>query len=204
MLFGLVNAPSTFQRAMSVALQGCEEFAVVYLDDILVFSESRSKHLCYLDCVFGKLKEAGYYVRLPKCSFLQQKVSFLGHTISKHGISPAENHEDSLSAFQPPFKTAKQAKSFLGLVMWFKSFIPHLATIAAPLFPLTSSRNTEVKWCDEATQAVEKLKAAILSAPTLARYDASKETRVTMDASALGLGAVLEQKQKETWHPVAF
>ena len=87
--------------------------------------------------------------------------------------------------------------------MWYKSFIPHVSTIAAPLFPLTSERK-KFEWSDKATQAVEALKKAILEAPVLAKFDRDLQIRVTTDASAVGIGAVLEQKHGEQWRPVAF
>ena len=86
MPFGLVNAPATFQRAMSLALQGCEDCTIVYIDDILVYSQTREQHLLHLDRVFTCLEEHHYHVRLAKCQFLQKKVIFLGHTITPEGI----------------------------------------------------------------------------------------------------------------------
>ena len=70
MPFGLVNAPATFQRAMSLALRGLDDCAVVYIDDVLVYSEERELHLQHLDRVFGALEAYGYHVRLEKCTFL--------------------------------------------------------------------------------------------------------------------------------------
>ena len=87
--------------------------------------------------------------------------------------------------------------------MWYKAFIPHVSTIAAPLFPLTSPHK-KIVWNQEATQAVEALKKAVLSAPTLARYDRTLPTRVTTDASSVGIGAVLEQRASDLWRPIAF
>ena len=111
--------------------------------------------------------------------------------------------EKDLAGFIPPLGSSKKVRSFLGLVMWYKSFLPHVSTIAAPLFPLTSEKK-KFAWNDNATKAVEALKKAILEAPVLAKYDRARETRVTTDASAVGVGAVLEQKHGEVWRPVAF
>ena len=95
MPFGLRNAPPTFQRAMSRALAGCEHCAVVYIDDILIFSKTRAEHLEHLQLVFGKLQKASYHARLEKCEFLQEEVEFLGHRLSRGGIS---THPDKVSA----------------------------------------------------------------------------------------------------------
>ena len=89
------------------------------------------------------------------------------------------------------------------LVMWYKSFIPHISTIAAPLFPLSSSHR-KFQWTPEATMAVGALKTAILSAPTLIRFNRDLPVRVTTDASTVGIGAVLEQRMDNEWRPVAF
>ena len=203
MPFGLVNAPATFQRAMSLALQGCEDCAIVYIDDILVYSQTHKQHLLHLERVFTCLEEHHYHVRLAKCQFLQQKVTFLGHTITPEGIQAADHRERTLQGFKTPFCRAKQVKSFLGLVMWYKTFIPHAATMAAPLFALTSSKK-KFTWTKEAEQATKDLKEAICKAPTLMRYNAAAATRVTTDASTIGIGAALEQKIGESWRPIAF
>ena len=203
MPFGLVNAPPTFQRAMTVALRGCEDFAAVYIDDILIFSPSIELHLQHLTLVFQKLQQHAYHVRLSKCQFLSSEVHFLGHKLSARGIEHVVKHSKDLAGFHTPFTKPKQVRSFLGLVMWYKSFIPHVSTIAAPLFPLTSERRKFV-WTDHATLAVEALKKAILEAPVLAKFDRDLPTRVTTDASTVGIGAVLEQQHEEGWRLVAF
>ena len=82
MPFGLVNTPATFQRAMSVALRGCEGFTVVYLDDILIFSDNLEDYYHHLQRVFKYLQRQRYHVRLTKCSFIQTEVPFLGHVLT--------------------------------------------------------------------------------------------------------------------------
>ena len=87
MLFGLRNVPPTFQRAMSLALDSCDHCAVVYIDDILIFSQTCEEHLEHLRLVFGKLQSHAYHACLNKCEFLQEEVEFLGHKISARGNS---------------------------------------------------------------------------------------------------------------------
>ena len=203
MPFGLVNAPPTFQRAMTVALRGCEDFAAVYIDDILIYSTTIQDHLKHLATIFRKLQEQAYHVRLAKCKFMTQEVQFLGHKLTTEGIQHVVKESKDLAGFQPPFTKAKQVRSFLGLVMWYKSFIPHVSTIAAPLFPLTSEQK-KFEWSEHATLAMEALKKAILEAPVLAKFNRDLPTRVTTDASTVGIGAVLEQRHTQGWRPVAF
>ena len=203
MPFGFVNAPLTFQCAMMVALRGYEEFATIYIDDILIFSPTIDDHLKHLTTVFQKLQDQAYHVRLAKCQFMSKEVHFLGHKLTTNGIEHIVKESKDLADFKLPFTKSKQVRSFLGLVMWYKSFIPHVSTIAAPLFLLTSERK-KFEWTDKATQAVEALKKAILEAPVLAKFDCELPTRVTTDASSVGIGAVLEQLYGDQWHPVAF
>ena len=203
MPFGLKNAPPTFQRAMSYALKGCENFSLVYIDDILVFSANKAQHIEHLRKVLRGLAAEAYHVRVTKCVFCKEEVEFLGHKLSKRGLRPSPEKFSALEAWHAPLTKPKQVRSFLGLVQWYKAFIPHLATIAAPLFPLTScSRSFE--WTEEATRALETLKASVMKAPCLARWEDSRKTRVGTDASKTGIAAVLEQEHPEGWRPVAF
>ena len=203
MPFGLKNAPPTFQRAMSFALKGCEDFSAVYIDDILIFSRTRADHLKHLQRVFECLDQDSYHVRLQKCLFLQEEVEFLGHRLTEKGLQASPNKIEALQAWQPPFQKAKHVKQFLGSVLWYKSFIPHMATIAAPLFPLTSSTK-RFEWSEAATAAVRTLQKLVSQAPCLARWDPALSTRVVTDASKVGIGAVLEQEHDTGWRPVAF
>ena len=203
MPFGLVNAPPTFQRAMTVTLCGCEEFAAVYIDDILIFSPTINEHLKHLSLVFQKLQDHAYHVRLAKCQFMTTEVHFLGHKLTTEGIEHVVKESKDLAGFQLPFTKAKQVRSFLGLVMWYKSFIPHVSTIAALLFPLISEHR-KFEWNDHATLAVEALKKAILEAPVLTKYNRDLLTRVMTDASTVGIGTVLEQLHTLIWRPIAF
>ena len=93
------------------------------------------------------------------------KFPFLGHTLSADGIRASEKRHEALKAFTPPFSSVKQVKSFLGLIIWYKAFIPHVATVAAPLFALTSTTRN-FRWTEEATKAVEAIKIAMLELPT--------------------------------------
>ena len=107
MPFGLKNAPPTFQRAMSSALQGCEDYTAVYIDDILVFSDSVPLHLDHLREVFSWLLLAAYHVRLSKCSFLQSEVEFLGHRLSQEGLATSGTKIEAPCAWRPLLHSAK-------------------------------------------------------------------------------------------------
>ena len=203
MPFGLRNAPPTFQRAMTRALNGLDHCATVYIDDILIFSRDKKEHLQHLDQVFTALGRHQYHVRLQKCEFLQKEVKFLGHKLTPEGVCTQKDKVEALKGWKTPFTSSKQTKSFLGAAMWYKSYVAHFATIAAPLFALTSTRS-RFAWNEECEQAVQMLKNALSQAPVLARWDEAKQTRVVTDASKIGVGAVLEQLHPEGWRPIAF
>ena len=203
MPFGLKNAPPTFQRAMTVALHGCEAFAVVYIDDILVFSHNEEEHLKHLAAVFARLEQHGYHVRIHKCELMKLEVEFLGHRLSAKGMTPSFPKVEALNAWQSPLRSAKEVRQFMGLALWYKAFIPHLASIAAPLFQLTSTKK-QFLWTTAAAQAMETIKTLVRQAPCLARWEPERPTRVLTDASKVGIGAALEQQYGVNWRPVAF
>ena len=203
MPFGLRNAPPTFQRAMTVTLAGLEHCAVVYIDDILVYSKNQEDHVTHLDQVFAALDKERYHMRLAKCEFMQRKVEFLGHCLCEEGISTQQDKVDAIKEWKTPFTTRKQVKSFLGVAVWYRVFIHKFSTIAAPLFELTSSRK-RFEWTEECEQAVNKLKDALTQAPVLARWNPALPTRVVTDASKVGVGAALEQQHDQGWRPVAY
>ena len=173
------------------------------MDDVMIFSHSVQDHLRHLDQVFAKMEQESYHIRLPKCEFLQTEVEFLGHQLSQDGVRTSPLKVRALQAWNPPLQNAKQVKQFLGLVIWYQSFIAHFATIAAPLFALTSTKK-KFEWSEAATQAVKTLQHLISNAPCLARWDRELPVRVVTDASKIGLGAVLEQRHQDEWRPVAF
>ena len=203
MPFGLRNAPPTFQRAMSQALEGLDHCSVVYIDDILIFSKTKDEHLKHLSAVFKALSQHQYHVRLPKCEFFRDEVEFLGHNLTKDGITTQQPKVDALQGWQTPFSTTRQVKSFLGAVAWYQCYIPHFASQAAPLYALTSTRR-KIVWTEDCEQAVVSLKHSLTHAPVLARWQQHRDTRVITDASKVGVGAVLEQKHEQGWRPISF
>ena len=203
MPFGLRNAPPTFQRAMSITLAGLDHCAIVYIDDILVYSNSEKEHLQHLEAVFSALTTERYHMRLNKCEFMKTEVEFLGHRLTPEGIQTQLEKVEAVKKWPVPFTTAKQAKSFLGVAVWYRVFIPHFSTLAAPLYDLTSTRKKFV-WTEECARSVEALKQALSEAPVLARWERDLPTRIVTDASKVGLGAALEQRHGELWRPVAF
>ena len=131
MSFGLFNAPSTFMRVMTHVLQPyIGKFLVVYFDDILIYSQSKEKHLQHIQQVFLTLRETKLYVNLKKCSFMQPHVLFLGFIVSKHGIL-ADPEKVKVIRKRPKPQSIIETRTFHGLASFYRRFIRGFSTIMA-------------------------------------------------------------------------
>lgn len=192
MPFGLVNAPASFQALMTQVLRGLNwKFCLVYVDDILVFSNSFEQHIHHLHQIFSRLENAGLTLKPSKCSFALQKVHYLGHVITKDGVQVDVTKTDAVKSFPIP-ECTKDVRSFLGLCNYYRKFIKNYSTIISPL---TSLLRKEIKfeWSDDCQYAFDQLKTALTSPPVLAYPDNSKPFTLTTDASGTALGFVLGQ-----------
>lgn len=142
MPYGLHRAPATFQRLMNQVLAGMETFAAAYLDDIVICSTSWQQD-CHLAIVLGKIKEAGLTINPRKCAVAKQETQYLGYILGGGNIKTVQDKVEAIRARERP-TTRKQVKSFLGLVGWYRHFIPDFCTRAAPLSDLTSIAKTKV------------------------------------------------------------
>ena len=132
--FGLAQAPTHFQKLINKVLTDCN-FAMGYLDDIIIFSKTEEEHLEHLETIFNRLREAGLKLKLQKCSFFKKHIQYLGHLISDEGIQPLPEKLESIAKMPTP-KNAKQVKQFLGLVGYYRKFIPRFADISRILTKL--------------------------------------------------------------------
>ena len=210
MPFRLCNAPPTFQRLMQNCLGELNlTYCLIYLDDMIVFSEMPEEHLQRMRVVYNYLREHGLKLKLSKCDVFKSKINYLAHYVSQKGVLPSKKNLESIAQCPPP-DTYTTVKSFVGLVGHYRCFIKGFAKIAAPLYDLTSSDNKDKKsehvdLSPEALEAFDHLKAACLQAPILAFPDFNRPFLLEMDASEKGLGAVLSQKQADGWyHPIAY
>ena len=204
MPFGLTNAPATFQTAMTTMFTDwLDVFVIVYLDDILIYSSTQQEHLEHVRKVMDKLYQNQWYCKLKKCEFAATSVEYLGHIVSNGKISIDPDKMKAVTEWKVPFKNVTEVQSFLGLVGYYRKFIPHFSHIARHLHELTK-KNIEFKWEEKHTQAVDKLKAAIVSPDCLAIFDSERETILTTDACDSALGAVLMQKYDHGERPIAF
>ena len=194
MPFRLCNAPPTFQSLMQNCLGELYlTYCLIYLDDVIAFSEMPEEHLQRMRVVFNCLREHGLKLKPFKYK----------------GVLPSKKNLESIAQCPPP-DTYTKVKSFVGLVGHYRCFIKGFAKMAAPLYDLTSGNNKDKKsehvdLSPEALEAFDHLKAACLQAPILAFPDFDKPFLLEMDASGRGLGAVLSQKQADGWyHPIAY
>ncbi|CAM4698043.1 unnamed protein product [Lepidochelys olivacea] len=203
--FGLRNAPATFQRLVDGLLAGLGEYAVTYLDDVAIFSDSWADHLEHLQKVLERIREAGLTVKAKKCQIGLNRVTYLGHQVGQGTINPLQAKVDAIQKWPVP-KSKKQVQSFLGLAGYYRRFVPHYSQIAAPLTDLTKKKQPNaVQWTGKCQKAFNQLKATLMSDPVLRAPDFDKPFLVTTDASERGVGAVLMQKgPDQEFHPVVF
>ena len=136
MPFGLTNSGASFQRLMGHILRGLEyRFALIYIDDIIIFSKAVEEHLSHLEEVFKRLREANVKLNPKKCSFVKQIVKYLGHVVTPDGISPDSDKVRVVQGFPTP-TNLKQLRTFLGLANYYRRFIrAGLHTLLVLLMP---------------------------------------------------------------------
>ena len=203
MPFGLKNAPATFQRLMDRVLSGLQGIELfVYMDDIVVYGISLENHASKLRVLLGRLKEAGLALQPEKCHFLKRQITYLGHVISEDGVKPDPRKIEAVKNFPVP-KRRKNIKQFVGLVGYYRRFIPDFARIAKPLNSLLKE-GVPFQWTDSQQIAFETLRDIICSEPLLQYPDFTKPFVVTTDASNYALGAVLSQGEIGQDLPIAY
>ena len=167
MPFGLTNAPSTFQRLMKCVLAGMTyEQCLIYLDDIIIFSTLFEQHLQRLRTVFELLEKEGLKLKGKKCHFVQSKIRYLGHILSKEGIQADPEKLCAMRKYPVPCDI-KEWRQFLGLTNYYSRFIQGYSNIAAPLHKLTSKSAGGYNWDDNCQAAFQALKQKLISPPIL-------------------------------------
>jgi hypothetical protein len=207
MPFGLKNAGQAFQRLMDGILRGID-FVFIYLDDILVASANEAEHLTHLDMVFALLAQNGLILNKEKCVLGVSELNFLGHKVSKAGIAPLHEKIDAIANLpQPTTKLALQ--SFLGMVNFYRRFLPKFAAKIQPLHDAvaasTKAKTKTLTWNQACETAFQLAKAALQSYHVLAHPSSTADTQLYTDASDFAVGAELRQLQaNQEWKPIAF
>jgi hypothetical protein len=214
MPMGLTNAPATFQAYINKALQGLvDDFCIVYLDDILIFSKTREEHTEHLKQVCNRLREAELYAKPSKCVFYKQELDFLGFIIGVDGIKMDPARVQTIKEWEnhPP-RSFRDLQVLLGFCNFYRRFIKDYSAITRPLTQLLRGSqngrkggNIKVEWKEPQQQAFLTLLGAFQTAPLLRHFDPQLPLRIEADASGAALGGVLSQLcEDQKWHPIAF
>ncbi|GBN21475.1 Transposon Ty3-G Gag-Pol polyprotein, partial [Araneus ventricosus] len=205
MPFGLRNAGQTFQRFIDETLRGVPCFA--YLDDILVASSDEQSHLSDLQKVFERLNERGLVLNTNKCVSGVRELLFLGCLISSEGIKPDPNKVLALANYPKP-TTPRALRRFLAMVNFYRRFIPHAASQQAELYDLVKNRKKNdskpLQWNEVSNKAFETCKDSISKAALLAHPHPDGKLALFVDASDVGIGAVLQQQVGSDIKPLSF
>ena len=210
MPYRLCNAPATFQRLMQNCLGELNiTYALISLDDVIVYSKTEEEHLVRLRTVLEQFMEHGLKLKPSKCNFFHTEISYLGHKVSAAGMELGTEGLKGIAEIAPPAMYT-QVRKFLGATGYFRRFEKGYARIAKLLNDLLQGKNSKLKsqslWLALDTLATfQELKMKCLTAPVLAFADFKKPFLLETDASIEGLGTVLSQKQDDgQYHPIAY
>ena len=199
--FGMRNCPATFQRAMNTLVQGLEGVSV-YIDDVLLFSDSWEQHTRQLAELLRRLREARLTVKLAKSRFGVATVLYLGHEVGHGCVRPKSANVAAVLDFPVP-TTKRELRRFLGMAGFYRKFCPNFAEVTAPLTNLTRG-TTKYLWDPACQEAFTQLKNLLAQGPVLQAPDFTKPFALQTDASDIASGAVLLQERNGTLHPVAY
>ena len=193
--FGLTNAPATFMTLMNDIFKDLlDSCVVIYLDDILIYSRDEEQHLKDLEQVLKRLHEHQLYAKLSKCDFFKTEVGFLGHVVGQDGIKVDPDKVKTVQDW-PALSSVKDVQSFLGLVNYYRRFIPSYALVALPLSELIK-KDMPFVWGPSQRASFDFLKQALTTAPVLAIFNPDRPITVHTDASDFAIGAVLMQDER--------
>ncbi|CAD6236937.1 GSCOCG00012487001-RA-CDS [Cotesia congregata] len=203
MPFGLKNAPPTFQKLMNKVLMGMiGRGAFVYMDDIVIYSETFEEHVTRVEKLFDRLRKAGLQLQPDKCHLFRKEIDYLGHIISADGVRPDPKKTDAVKKFPVP-NSFKKVREFLGLTGYYRRFIDNYAKISKPLTSLLQ-KDATFEWGEKQAEAFETLKNKLIQTPILQFPDFSREFIITTDACDYGIGACLSQGEINKDKPVSY
>ena len=205
--FGLSQAPAYFQLLIDKVLMGCSSFAMGYLNNIIIFSKTEEEHRQHLEEIFVRLCKFGLKMKHEKCSFFKKQIQYLGHLVSEKGFEPLPEKLESIRKMPAP-RTAKEVKQFLGLIGYYRKFVPHFVDISRPLTKLTH-HNVVFEWTDQCAKAFNHLRKLLMEYPILRYPNPTQGYILYTDASGIGWSGVLTQehldeKDKAKNHPICY
>ncbi|KAK7582234.1 hypothetical protein V9T40_013679 [Parthenolecanium corni] len=193
--YGLKDSMPGFIAALRTVLQGLDHCCTVYVDDLLIFSDSIESHLHHLNLVIRKIQNAGMTLNVEKCQFFQQSVKYLGFIVSDQGISPDPKRVEAIYEYRTP-KTKKEVQSFLGVINYYRGHIPKCGELAAPLHELTKA-NIPFRWGPEEETSFNELKKAVAESILQNFPDWKRKFYVITDASNLAVSGIVVQFDDE-------
>jgi len=200
--FGMKNSGCTFQRFMNMVISGLDSVRV-YVDDIIIYTNTWSKHMDALKALFDRLRYHKLTVNLVKSEFSRATVQYLGHIVGHGRILPVSAKVQAVLDLPVP-ENKKAVLRLIGLCAFYRRFLPNLSTVISPLTDLVSKAR-KFEWSQECQEAFEKVKRILVSPPVLISPDYTKEFRLYCDSSDVGVGASLMQCDKEgVEHPVGY
>ncbi|KAG8498747.1 hypothetical protein CXB51_005165 [Gossypium anomalum] len=174
MPFGLTNAPVAFMDLMNCVFQPyLDRFVVIFIDDILVYSETKAKHDEHLRTVLQVLREKELYVKFSKCEFWLREVTFLEYVVSAEGIKVDPHKIEAILEWKSP-RSVSEIRSFLGLAGYYRRFVEDFSVMAAPLTKLIR-KGVPFVWTEKQQEAFEKLKKVLTEAPVLIQPESGKD-----------------------------
>ena len=204
MPMGLMNASSTFQRTIQQILGDLlYNGAINYLDDIIVYSKTQEEHFELLNSIMDKLVRNNIKLKRKKCEFMRSEVTYLGYTVSHNRVRPAQQKVEAILKFPTP-KSAHDIRRLVGMGQYYRRFIPHYSQMVKPLTDLTRKDQPFV-WGRDQQLAFEKVIQALSNEPVLNIYNPEQPCILHTDASKVGIGATLLQRDGDgTEHPIAY
>lgn len=203
MPFGLHNAPARWQRLIDGVLGlDLEPYVFVYLDDIIIVTQTYEKHIEVLKEVFHRLNQAGLTVGKDKCQFCRSQLKYLGYVVDGNGLHVDPEKVSAILNIPDP-KNVADVRRVLGMAGWYRRFIPNFSTLVAPITNLLR-KHTKFEWSETCKSAFEILKQHLVSAPVMSCPDFDRPFVIQTDASDFGLGAVLTQSFPDGERVISF
>ena len=204
MPFGVRHAPAVFQTLMDSVLEGLGSFARAYMDDIVIFSDSWEEHVIHVRKVLTALRQAGLTANPAKCQWGREQMEFLGHTVGKGEYSVPERRAEAIKKYIRP-TTKKGLRAFLGTVSYYRKFLDKLADQTAVLTPATSkTAPPKVVWSSDMEDALKIICELISNSCALTIPLPEDRFSLVTDASARGIGGVLQVWRDAEWRAAAY
>ena len=190
-----MNAPAVFMDLINrVFLLYLNQFVIVFIDDIFVYSKNAKKHVFHLRIVLQTLRERQLYTKFSKCEFWLNEMVFLGHVVSGNGIFVDPKKVEAIVNWECP-KNVTKIQSFLGLAGYYRRFVEHFSLIVAPLTWLTQ-KGVKFEWDDQCEQNFQELKNCLISALVLIFPTIGADYVIFNDASRQGFSYILMQNSR--------